>query len=107
MEIRFGSARLERFCSRAVWAVLAAISAALPELNGKASEFELFGADVLPTAALEPVLIEINAYPSLAPSDAADCDLKKRVVHDLLGLAELWERDGSKGFGPECFGSWL
>ena len=33
--------------------------------------------------------------------------MKKKLVHDLLGLAECWERDQTKSFGPERFGSWL
>lgn len=107
LRLRYPRALVEKFCFQAVWAVLAGISAGFPELNVKGPEFELFGADVLPTAGLKPVLVEINAYPSLAPSGAADLAMKKRVVQDLLGLAELWGREQKKSFGPARFGSWL
>ena len=107
LRMRFSAQRIARFCENAIWAVLEASAAALPELNPKWPEFELFGADLLPTSDLRPVLVEVNAYPSLAPSDARDEEMKKRVVQDLVGLAEKCERSRDRAFGPARFGSWL
>ena len=48
--------------------------------------FELYGFDILIDDDLKPLLIEINASPSLSHTTIPDKKLKKGLINDLLNI---------------------
>lgn len=51
--------------------------------------FELYGYDVLIDDTLKPVLIEINANPSLTSNTSADNEMKVKMLDDMLTILDL------------------
>lgn len=51
--------------------------------------FELYGYDIMIDQDLKPILIEVNAQPSLSFDTKADRDLKYQVVDDALTLVDM------------------
>jgi len=51
--------------------------------------FELYGYDILLDDLLKPILIEINASPSLTASSQDDSELKYRLLDDMLSIVDM------------------
>lgn len=51
--------------------------------------FELYGYDILIDDTLKPVLIEINANPSLTSNTASDNEMKVKMLDDMLTILDL------------------
>ncbi|KAM9342504.1 putative tubulin polyglutamylase TTLL9 [Pholidichthys leucotaenia] len=51
--------------------------------------FELYGYDILLDENLKPWLIEVNASPSLAPSNQEEYEIKYRLVEDTLNVVDM------------------
>lgn len=62
--------------------------------------FELYGYDIMLDQDLKPILIEVNAQPSLSYDTKADRNLKFEVVNDALTLVDLEGRWGKEGAEP-------
>lgn len=50
--------------------------------------FELFGYDVLVDSELRPWLLEVNASPSLARTNALDVRVKNAMIRDIIGVID-------------------
>jgi tubulin polyglutamylase TTLL9 len=51
--------------------------------------FELYGYDILIDDTLKPILIEINANPSLTSNTASDNEMKVKMLDDMLTILDL------------------
>ncbi len=51
--------------------------------------FELYGYDILIDDNLRPILIEINANPSLTSNTASDNEMKVKMLDDMLTILDL------------------
>lgn len=51
--------------------------------------FELYGYDILIDDNLKPILIEINANPSLSSNTAIDNEMKVKMLDDMLTILDL------------------
>ena len=51
--------------------------------------FELYGYDILIDDMLKPVLIEINANPSLTSNTLIDNEMKVKMLDDMLTILDL------------------
>ena len=51
--------------------------------------FELYGYDILIDDTLKPILIEINANPSLTSNTAIDNEMKVKMLDDMLTILDL------------------
>jgi len=51
--------------------------------------FELYGYDILIDDNLKPILIEINANPSLTSNTASDNEMKVKMLDDMLTILDL------------------
>ncbi|XP_077410973.1 putative tubulin polyglutamylase TTLL9 isoform X3 [Vanacampus margaritifer] len=51
--------------------------------------FELYGYDILLDDNLKPWLIEVNASPSLTPSNQEDYEMKYRLLNDTLNVVDM------------------
>ncbi|XP_054624707.1 probable tubulin polyglutamylase TTLL9 isoform X2 [Dunckerocampus dactyliophorus] len=54
--------------------------------------FELYGYDIMLDENLKPWLIEVNAFPSLAPSSQEDYDMKYRLLEDTVNIVDMERR---------------
>ena len=51
--------------------------------------FELYGYDILIDDTLKPILIEINANPSLSSNTPSDNEMKVKMLDDMLTVLDL------------------
>jgi tubulin polyglutamylase TTLL9 len=51
--------------------------------------FELYGYDILIDDTLKPILIEINANPSLTSNTTSDNEMKVKMLDDMLTILDL------------------
>ncbi|XRA99197.1 tubulin polyglutamylase TTLL1 [Pycnococcus provasolii] len=66
--------------------------------------FELYGYDIIVSDTLKPWLIEVNASPSLACSDANDRKCKLRVINDTLSAVVLHRMARDAAFADAVVG---
>ncbi|XP_047111879.1 probable tubulin polyglutamylase TTLL9 [Schistocerca piceifrons] len=69
--------------------VLTALTAAQTAVSQDPHCFELYGFDILIDADLRLWLLEVNASPSLAPSDADDQRLKHDLLQDVFNILDF------------------
>lgn len=72
--------------------------------------FELYGYDILIDDDLKPWLIEINSNPSLTASTPKDCEMKVKMLDDMLTILDLEKilsgnEDQVGGFDLICRGN--
>ncbi|XP_077370786.1 putative tubulin polyglutamylase TTLL9 [Festucalex cinctus] len=61
--------------------------------------FELYGYDIMLDENLKPWLIEVNASPSLTPSNQEDYEMKYRLLNDTLNVVDMEGRLTGKETG--------
>ena len=69
--------------------ILKSLSAVQKVIMNDKHCFELYGYDILIDDTLKPILIEINANPSLTSNTASDNDMKVKMLDDMLTILDL------------------
>ncbi|XP_076976957.1 putative tubulin polyglutamylase TTLL2 [Tamandua tetradactyla] len=75
------------------------VLAIAPSVPCAANCFELFGFDVLIDDDFKPWLLEVNYSPALTLGCKADVTVKRKLLHDIVGLIHL---SGPGKEGKEC-----
>jgi len=58
--------------------------------------FELYGYDIMLDASLKPVLIEVNASPSMSADSETDRQLKSALLDDVFNVIDMENRFGGR-----------
>jgi tubulin polyglutamylase TTLL1 len=86
LEATYGHEATQRLQENIDFILLTSLRAVQGVMNNDPHSFELYGYDVLIDRDLKPWLIEVNASPSLTPSNEWDERRKTRLVRDVLNL---------------------
>lgn len=68
---------------------MASLQAVQPAIIASRNSFELYGYDILLNEKLKPWLLEVNASPSLTPTDRQDYRLKFDLIDDVLNILDF------------------
>ncbi|XP_075225161.1 putative tubulin polyglutamylase TTLL9 isoform X2 [Lycorma delicatula] len=86
---RHGAQKIEELMQKIGQVVVTSLCSVQSSIMQNNQCFELYGYDILLQANLKPWLIEVNASPSMNPTDSDDYNLKYNLIQDVLNIVDV------------------